>query len=190
MEKVGSAAGPELLLILIGGLFVVTGVSMALSILWGLLGGGPRDRSQPGQPHLYDRSYYVLMLVVLAGWSTALLSLDQGVLTKAAPDGFLVGWGVMAIGMGLLYLLRFDMIVRAAHHRAMNGFILLRPFHAMRARRFDRQAGVMKIIPPVFLVVGLGVLAFNLAHLAAVPGEVEAGLSNLIEQIHSLLLPG
>ena len=176
-------------LILIGGLFLAVGIGMAVNILWGLLTGGPRDRSQPDQPRLYDRAYYLLMLFVLAGWSVALLSFDQGAVTQA-PDGFLVGWGIMAIGLGLLYLLRLDMMTRASKYLSQHGFVLFRPYHGMRHRQLERQRGsvITKIVPVVFMVLGLGVLAFNMPYLAEIPAQVEAGASMLIEQIRSVVM--
>lgn len=179
---------PSLPFTLIGGLFLAVGLGMAINILLGLLTGGPRDRSQPNRPRLYDRAYYLLMLFVLAGWSVALLSFDHETLTQT-PDGFLVGWGIMAIGLGLLYLLRLDMMTTASKYLSQQGFVLFRPYHSMRHRQLERQRGsvIVKIVPVLFMVLGMGVLAFYLPHLAEMPTLVEAGVSILIEQIRGVV---
>ena len=128
--------------------------------LWGLLTGGPRDRTKPGRPFLYDRLYYLLMLILLTGWTVSLISSDSpGVLSsETAPSGFLVGWGIMAIGIGLFYPLRFDMMIGGAEYLSKHGFILMRPFHAMTVRSFyrQRQSWVLKIMPIVFAIIGVG----------------------------------
>jgi hypothetical protein len=188
MQK--SIQPPALPMILFFGLFVVVGTFMWINILWGLLTGGPRDRTKMGQPYLYDRLYYLLMLVLLTGWTIAFLSFGEpGALnSKAAPSGFLIGWGIMAIGIGLFYPLRLEMMLNGAEYLANHGLVLLRPFHAMTVRSFQRQrqSPMLKIMPIVFAVVGVGVLAFNLSHIAEVPGQVMQGAQALIGEIQKL----
>ena len=182
---------PQLPFLLFFGLFLVVGAFTWINILWGLLTGGPRDRTKMGQPYLYDRLYYLLMLVLLTGWTIALMSFDQAgaVNRQTAPSGFLVGWGIMAIGMGLFYPLRIDMMVNGAEYLSKHGFVLLRPFHAMTVRQFgrQRQSLVLKIVPVVFTVAGVAVLAFNLSHVAEVPGQMMQGARTLIDQICKLV---
>lgn len=189
MEKVGTAAVPELPLILFGGLFVVVGVCTWISILWGLLTGGPRDRDKMGQPYLYDRLYYLLFLVGIIGWSTALLSVltAGGAGETRAVSGFMVGWGIGAIGMGCLLLLRGDMMLNGFQYRARHGFVLIRLFYKMQLRSLERQSGIWKIVAPIFILAGIGVLIFNLPHIAEVPGMVVGGARELIVDIGKVL---
>lgn len=64
----------EKVLLVMGSVFVATGLGMAINIAWGLITGGPRARTEPGQPYLYDRLYYFLFLIMLMGWTIGLLS--------------------------------------------------------------------------------------------------------------------
>ena len=191
MHNITNAVLPGLMLILFGGVFVAVGLFMWINTLWGLLTGGPRDRTKMGQPYIFDRTYYLLFLVLIIGWTAALLSMltiGTNGETRAAA-GFMVGWGVMAIAMGVLLVLRNDMMLDGNRYLSKNGFTLIRPFHAMQARSVERQASARKIVAPLFIIVGIGVLAFNLPHFAEVPGLVTAGFSILIEQIRSLFKP-
>ncbi len=182
MEKVGNAAMPELPLILFGGLFLVVGIGMWANIVWGLLTGGPRDREKPDQPFLFDRLYYLLFLVGLIGWSTALLSVP------AASEGgeartvtaFMIGWGIGAIAMGFLLLLRGEMMLNGRRYLSRHGFVLFRLFQQMQLRSLERQTWAWKIIAPIFILVGIGVLIFNLPHLTDVPGQVIRGAQILV----------
>lgn len=156
-------------------IFVAVGTGMAVRIVWGLLTGGPRAKDRPGAPFLYDRLYYLMFLVALVGWWIAMLSFF-GSTTRAAPSGFLIGWGILAIGMGSLFLFRQKMMVDGARYLATHGFPLFRIFHAMQAGQFDRQPAFMrKLVAVVFLITGVGVLVFNIGQINQVPGDVEAG---------------
>ena len=160
---------------LFAAVFVIVGTTMAIRTVWGLLTGGPRARDRPGAPYLYDRLYYLIFLAALIGWWTAMLSFF-GVTANTAPAGFLVGWGVMAVGMGSLFLFKQNMMVDGSRYLASHGFWLFRFFHAMQARQFERQPVFMrKLVAVVFLIAGIGVLAFNFGHLNEVPANVEAG---------------
>ena len=191
MEKVGGASVSALPFLLIGGLFVLVGVGMWISVPWNLVTGGPRDRTKPGQPYVYDRLYYLLLLVGLVGWSVALLSflatLASGRIDSLGSlSGFMVGWGIMAIAMGTLYALRLDMMEKASEYLSKNGFILFRLFHIMRLRQFQRQRAVWKIISPIFIVAGIGVSAFYLPHIGDVPRQVTTGAQILVGQIQKI----
>lgn len=188
MEKAENAAMPELPLILFGGLFVVVGVGMWIHILRGLLTGGPRDRDEATQPFLYDRLYYLLFLVGLIGWSTALLSIlpAQEVGETRAVPGFMAGWGIGAIGIGCLLLLRGDMMLNGFRYNSRHGFVLFRLFYQLQLRSLERQAGLWKIIAPIFILAGIGVLVFNLPHWADVPGLVVRGARILVTSIEKI----
>ncbi len=189
MQKGADAVSPGLVLILLGGLFAVVGVGMWLNTLWGLLTGGPRDRTKMGQPYIFDRTYYALFLVLIIGWTAALLSfLTMGShVDMRAATGFMVGWGVMAAAMGVLLALRRDMMLNGHRYLAKNGFVLTRWFHAMQLRSLERQSNAWKIISPAFIVTGIGVLIFNLPHVGEVPGQVTQGAQALIAEIQKLV---
>ncbi len=181
MDHVAVGGALPLPLILFFGLFVVVGMGMWVNIIWGLLTGGPRDRSKPGQPFLYDRVYYLLFLFMISGWSFGLLSFGKVEPTDAS--GFMIGWGVTAIGIALIFLMRRDMMLQGARYLAREGFVLLRPFHFLQAiqlERIEQQGLVLRFVPMIFLVAGVGVLLFNLLHLPQAIGQAEAGASALI----------
>ena len=164
-------------------LFVVVGVFMFVNIAWGLLTGGPRAFKEPGSPYFYDRFYYLLFLIAMIGWTFALLSFSSGVETGEAGFGFLLGWGVCAIGIGSVFFLRGQMMLRGARYLADNGFWPFRLFHRMQAMQFERQPIVLKWVPVVFIVMGVGVILFSLFHLPAAFSELQAGTQILVNAV-------
>jgi hypothetical protein len=165
-------------------LFIVVGVGMFVSIAWGLVTGGPRAFKAPGAPYLYDRSYYMLFLVVMIGWAFALLSISSAVETGEAGYGFLLGWGICAIGIGGVFLLRRDMMLRGARYLADNGFWPFRLFHRMQVMQLERQpAIVLKLVPIVFVIVGVGVILFSLFHLQAAFSDFKTGTQILVNAV-------
>jgi LPXTG-motif cell wall-anchored protein len=165
-------------------LFIVVGVSMFVNIAWGPVTGGPRAFKEPGAPYLYDRFYYLLFLVAMSGWSFALLSFSSDPKTGETPFGFLLGWGICAIGMGSVFFLRRDMMMRGARYLADNGFWPLRIFHRMQIMQFERQPViVLKVLPIVFVVASIGVILFSLFHLPAAFSEVKTGTQILINVV-------
>ncbi len=166
--------------LLIAALFVIVGVGMAISTVWGLVTGGPRAKDRPGAPFLYDRLYYLNLLVVLAGWWIAMLSFF-GATANAAPDGFLIGWGIMAVATSPMLLFREKMMMDGSQYLAAHGFPLFRFLHAMRVQQFERQPVFLrKLVAVIFLIVGIGVLAFNLPQIARVPEEVRSGAEGIV----------
>ncbi len=188
MEKMGEAS---LLVLVIGILFAVAGIGMWTNTIRGLVTGGPRDRTKPGQPHVYDRIYYLMTLLMITGWSIGILSFLANVDSNRlqSESGFMIGWGICAVGMGLMFSLRGDMMLSGARYQAKHGFILSRPFYTQHIIQRERQPLIWKIMPLIFLVIGAGVLVFNLPHFGEVPGQVEAGASALIRHIQGLLKP-
>ena len=184
MEKFTATSMP-LPLLLFFGLFVVVGAGMWISLPWNLLTGGPRDRTKPGQPYVYDRLYYLLLLIGLIGWSVALLSILVPITRGRTDDvsGFLAGWGIMAVGMGLLFRLRREMMLSGARYLSKHGFILWRPYYAMQVKQRERQPLAWKYMPLAFLVIGIGVLIFTLPHVTEVPGQVTAGAAIVRDMI-------
>ena len=165
-------------------LFIVVGVGMFVNIAWGLLTGGPRAFKEPGAPYLYDRFYYMLFLVAMIGWSFALLSFSSGIETGEAGFGFLLGWGICAIGIGGVFLFRADMMFRGARYLAENGLWPLRIFHRMQIMQFERQpAIVLKLVPLVFVVAGIGVILFSLFHLPAAFSDFKSGTQTLVNAV-------
>ena len=183
MQNVENATTAEWPLVLFFGLFVVVGTGMWINTVWGLLTGGPRDRTRPGQPHIYDRLYYGLFLAGLVGWTMALLSFLAPVASGRMDQisGFMIGWGIMAVSMGLLFWLRGEMMLNGSKYLSRHGFILWRLFHAMQVRQRERQPMAWKYMPLIFMVVGVGVLLFNLPHIAEVPGQVATGARVLLD---------
>ncbi len=165
--------------------FVVTGIAGWLNVLWGLITGGPRALQAPGAPYLFDRVYYLLYGIGLFGWSFGLLSFPT--ISGSAPHpeaGFLIGWGIAAMGMGLWLILRGDMVIDAARYRAEHGFWLFRGFHSANVNRLERwNPTFRKLFAGMFMVIGAGVLAFNLPHLAEAVSQAGAGLAALIHLV-------
>lgn len=157
-------------LLVVAAVFLVVGLVAAANILWGLVTGGPRDRQKPGAPYLYDRMYYLLSVLVATGWWLAMLSVPAQMangLTAKDPvfDGFLVGWGIMAVGIGALFALRRDMMHDGSSYLAKHGFVLFRFFHAAQLRQVDRMNAGLTFLPWIFLIAGTGVLLFNITKL-------------------------
>ncbi len=180
MGKIGhliQTMGP---FVLIPALFVVVGVGSWLNILWGLVTGGPRALQESGAPYLFDRPYYLMGLLAVAGWTIALLSALAEVGNPLMFEGFLTGWSLLAIGVGLLFLLRLDMRLRGTRYLAEHGFWLFRPFHAMQVRQFNRQTWVIKIVPWIFLVIGACTLIFSLTHITEAWRQTAAGARVLV----------
>lgn len=169
----------QLILLLFNGVFVVAGIAMFISVAWGLVTGGPRAIMEPGQPRLYDRTYYLLFLLMFSGWAFGLLSFNQPQ-TVENPAGFMIGWGICAIGIALIFLLRFDMMKRGAIYLAQYGFILWRPFHAMHADQLSRQPLMLKFLPYIFLVAGCAALIFQVPHFVEGVEQARAGVISLI----------
>lgn len=160
-------------------LFVVAGVGSWLNILWGLVTGGPRALQETGAPYLYDRPYYLMWLAAIAGWTVALLSVLAETGGEPKFEGFLLGWSLLALGMGLIFRFRLDMTLRAARYLSQHGFWLFRLFHMMQARQFGRrnarQAVVLKLLPLVFLFAGAGLLLFSLLNLPEAWRQIVTG---------------
>ncbi len=167
---------------LVAALFVLVGCGMFISIVLGLLTGGPRARDRPGAPFLYDRLYYLLFLVVWIGWSSGFLAFLSEDSENIAASGFFLGWGVLAVGMSGLFLLRGDMMLKGAQYQAKHGFWLSRLYYGMQAAQIERQsAALRKFIAIVFGIAGVGAIVFSLPHLPAALQQVEAGGRLLID---------
>ncbi len=182
MDKLAGAGAAQWPLVLFFGLFTVVGTGMWINTLWGLLTGGPRDHTKPGHPHVYDRLYYVLFLAGLIGWTMALLSFLAPVSSGKMDEisGFMIGWGIMAVSMGLLMRLRGEMMLNGAKYLSKHGFIAWRIFYAMHVRQREQQPMAWKYIPLLFPIVGVGVLLFFLPHWAEVPGQMATGTKVLL----------
>lgn len=179
--------------ILIPILFIVVGVGTFVRLVWGLITGGPRALQDPGAPYLYDRVYYLVFLVAWFGWSFSLLSFADLASNIATADtlkseaGFLIGWGICAIGMGSLFLLRGDMMVKAARYRATYGFWLWRFFNALQAQQLERQRPAFrKFVAGFFVVVGVVILAVNIINLPEGIRQAQAGLNHVISTAKTL----
>ncbi len=170
--------------ILIPALFVFVGVGMFINITWGLLTGGPRAMNAPGAPYLYDRFYYLLFFVVLIGWSGFLLSILSIVASgkdHVSDTSFIVGWGICAIGMGGILVLRSDMMMRGARYFSEHGFWWTRFYYRMQLRQYDRQPVFLRpLLGGIFIVVGIGVVAFNITHIPDAFHEAVVGAQTLI----------
>ena len=176
--------------VLIPALFFVVGMATACNILWGLLTGGPRALQAPGAPYLYDRVYYLIFLVVLVGWSGALLAFVAEAGTPTDGAGFTLGWGILAIGMGTLFLTKADMMLKGAQYRAKNGFWLWRFHYALQARQWERQSPIVrKLLGGVFVVAGIGATLYSLPHLPLALSEMAMGATRLISIAGNLLTP-
>jgi hypothetical protein len=160
--------------------FIVAGLGTFINIVWGLLTGGPRATQLPGQPRLYDRVYYLLFLAGWSGWCFALLSL---------PDGFIVGWGIGAIGMGVLYLLRGDMIVKAMEYKAEHGIGPWRFLYRTNINRLHERHASQKIIAVIFIVAGTIVLFVNAAHVPAALADFYGNIQLVTDIVTKFLLP-
>lgn len=159
---------------LIAIVFVTVGVGMTINIVWGLVTGGPRAKTLPGAPYLYDRLYYLLFGFGLVGWWIAIFSFFG--ISEASVSSFMIGWGIGAIPMGLLLWLRGDMLIDGATYLSAYGFWLFRFFHASQGRQFGRiPRALRKLMAAVFFIAGIGVLAFNLPQIGRVPGDVASG---------------
>lgn len=181
LSALAQSMGP---FIIIPALFLVVGVSMWVTLVWGLVTGGPRAGNEPGAPYLYDRIYYMLFLLATIGWSVALLCFDSDELNDGAPAGFLVGWGILAIGMGALFVFRSDMMLRGSLYQAKHGFWLSRFFHSMQAAQMERQgSAIRKGVGGIFLLLGLGVTALNVQHI---PDAFEGAWRGAIHLVHFL----
>jgi hypothetical protein len=159
--------------------FLAFGLLKTSEILWGLIMGGPRNRSKPGAPYLFDRVYYLLFAVGMTSWWICLLAFAVGVSTGDTDrlvTVFMVGWAIGAIAMGLLFGLRGDMWVEGSRYLAKHGFPPFRVFHALQARQFDRVPIARKLIPIVFPLMGLVALAIN---FSKVPMALEQTWVNL-----------
>ena len=162
-------------------LFIAVGIGMFFSIMWGLISGGPRARTQPGAPYLYDRFYYLLWLVAAIGWAASLLAFIAEGSSGIEPWGFLLGWAIGAVGMGSLFLLRGDMMIKGARYLADNGFLLSRWYNRMQLRQLDRQNGlVRKLLPIVFLIAGSVALVASVLHGNEALAEIKAGAATIL----------
>lgn len=164
--------------VVMGVLFVVVGVSTFIKIVLGLLTGGPRALQLPGAPRLYDCVYYLLHLVGLTGWAFGLMSFFHGV-EGGGVSGFMIGWGVCAVGIGSLFVLRGDMIAKAMAYKAEHGFWLWRFFYRQQAERMRAMGWFQKALGGVFVVIGIGVLIFNVPYLPAAIAEFRANLKDI-----------
>ncbi len=170
--------------ILIPILFFVVGIGAACNIIWGLLTGGPRALTLPGAPYLYDRVYYCLQLVAFLGWTGALLAFVPLTADRDDGSGFMIGWGVGAIGIAALFLTRATMMIKAMKYRAEHGFWLSRFFNRMQAVQFERQPAWMRqFIAVIFLIAGTGILIFNLPHLPAGLTQMRAGATTIVHLV-------
>lgn len=162
-------------------LFVVVGVCMWIYVISGLITGGPRALHEPGAPYLYDRLYYLLYGIGMVGWTWGMLSfVSLG--NDSSPTGFMLGWGIGAVAMGSLFLLRGDMFIRAAQYRAKYGNWLVRLFY--QKQDFSRVSPIMcKLFAFLFIIAGTGVLAFNLPHLGQAVVDAQTGMARLIHAI-------
>ncbi len=161
-------------------LFVTVGIGMAVNVLWNLLTGGPRAKTRPGAPYLYDRQFYLVFLVVLVGWWVALLSFF-GMPSEASPGSFMIGWGIMAVGMGSLYLFKGDMMIEGSRYLASHGFTMFRFFYALQDAQLTRQSPFFrKLIGGIFLAAGIGALLFNFQNFRHLPDDVAGGAEQVV----------
>lgn len=161
-----------------GALFLVVGLATTGQILLGLVTGGPRARLKPGTPYLYDRVFYVLFAIAITGWWMAMLSFAgelSGPVDMDSVSGFMTGWGIGAIGMGLLIWLRGNMLLEGARYLSRHGFLPFRLFHLMQVRQFEYAPVVRKIIPVVFIAAGIVALAVNITKLPLALAQASTG---------------
>lgn len=169
--------------------FAVVWSGMAINVVWGLLTGGPRARTEPGRPYLYDRLYYFLFLVLIIGALLAFLSsLGKG--EDGSRAGFFISGGICFTAFGLIFWLRRKMMKAGSAYLAKHGFILFRPYHFMMVRNFELYPlglpGYIKDVSRVLVVVGVGVLVFNLLHVPEAVDQVRAGTLELMKIIERL----
>lgn len=168
-------------------LFLIVGVSMFINITWGLVTGGPRAFQEPGAPYLYSRGYYLLFLFTLVGWSGALIGVVSEINSDRVGYSFILGWGICAIGMGSLLSFWRPMMLSGSRYLSVHGIWLFRLFHHMQAgqlmRLDDRSMPVMKFLPGIFIVAGIGAVIFSLFHLPSAVDEILAGARLLIDTI-------
>lgn len=165
-------------------LFVVVGISTFVTIAWGLLTGGPRALNQSGSPYLYDRLYYLIWLVAMVAWAGGLLSFVGITAGETEPWGFMLCWAIGAIGMGSLFLLRGEMMIKGARYLADNGFWLMRWYNRMQARQLERQNPlVRKLIPFVFLIAGTVALVVCIPHITEALAEARAGAMTIVHLV-------
>ncbi len=170
--------------VLIPILFFIVGTGMFCNTMWGLLTGGPRALALPGAPYLYDRVYYLLQLILFLGWAGALLAFIPMTGKPVDGSGFMVGWGVCAIGISTLFLTRGTMMTNGMKYQAEHGFWLWRFFNGMQSAQFQRQPPMMrKIIAIIFLIVGTGVLIFNIPHLPTALAQMQAGAATIVHLV-------
>ena len=165
-------------------LFIVVGIGTFVTIAGGLLTGGPRALNQPGSPHLYDRLYYLIWLVAMTGWAGGLLSFAGIRAGETELWGFVLGWAICAVGMGSLFLLRGDMMIKGARYLAENGVWLTRWHNRMQVRQLERQNPfVRKLIPFIFLIAGTVALAISFPHIAEAVADVRAGAMTIVHLV-------
>lgn len=97
----------------------------------------------------------------------------------------MIGWGIMAIAIGLIFSIRLKMMKDGSVYLARHGFILFRPYHYILVQNFklfsESLPGYLKNMALVFVAAGIGVIAFNLMHLPDVLEQTRAGVVRLLE---------
>jgi len=162
--------------------FLGVGIGTWIQTLWGIVTGGPRDLSQFGQPFLYDRVFWLFKLVLVTGWSFGLLSFCD-VSKNGDATGFLLGWALGAFSMGMIYLVKNEMITTAAIYQSEHGPWISRMFYQMQIKQFERSKLSRKLIGAIFSVVSLIVFAVNISHLPQAMLQAQMGATNLINYL-------
>lgn len=166
-------------------LWIGAGAAMFAVTLWRLVTGCPRAGTAPDAPRLYDRVYYLLHLVHIAGWTgfpTAFLletvpgtSVDSGVLILLLTAPLLVGFG-------LQMLLRGGMMYRAMDYLGKSGFVLWRPFYRIWTIRFAYPTPLARsLYSVIWLIAGVCAGGFSLAHLPASIEQSQIGSAAVLE---------
>ncbi|MBW8880381.1 MAG: hypothetical protein JF615_02845 [Asticcacaulis sp.] len=162
-------------------LFLAFGLGHGLYALWNFVTGGPRAIGEVGTPYLYDRFYFLLQVSMAAGWLIAVSSFAVAVIAGAWSDdasGFMLGWAVMAVSIGLLFTLRGGMLVRGMQYRASHSRGLLGWFYRMQLARMENQPEIFRtLIGGLFAVIGAVILVINLPHVPAILGQVGRDLA-------------
>lgn len=154
--------------------FIAIGCFMLVRAVWGLLTGGPRAVQAPGAPYLYDRLYWLLNLVMLIGWTGFAVCFLAGIAGGMTGDNMLIFmcWAICAIGIGLMFLLRGEMMLDGQRYLARHGFYLWRWGRSLQVARMEQQAAWLRnLVAGVFVVIGVVILGVCIAQFPRVAQE-------------------